>query len=111
MASTRMPPPASGYRFGGHLFGFAKIDDRARYTSATLDCRLLGQLELDAEIAAATRHFGELVSGYPGGLVLFDGPRLVISAPPRLGQAASGGGVLRRAAVAGRRIARAWRPA
>jgi len=91
-----MPRPASGYRFGGHLFGFAEIDDRARYTSATLDCRLLGQLELDAEIAAATRHFGELVSGYPGRLVLFDGPRLVVSEPPRLDPpAASGGGVLR----------------
>jgi hypothetical protein len=90
-----MLQPTRRYRFGGHVFGFAKIDDRDRYTPATLDCRLLGKLELDPEIAAATRHFGELVRAYPGELVLFDGPRLVISAAPRLDKAAAGSGVLR----------------
>ncbi len=93
MINAHMPQPPTKYRFAGHVFGFAKIDERDRYTSATLDCRLVGQLEPDPEIAAATRHFGELVGRYPGELVLFDGPRLVISDPPQLDQAA--GGVLR----------------
>ena len=93
MINAHMPQPPTKYRFAGHVFGFAKIDERDRYTSATLDCRLVGQLEPDPEIAAATRHFGELVGRYPGELVLFDGPRLVISDPPQLDQAV--GGVLR----------------
>ena len=92
MINAHMPQPPTKYRFAGHVFGFAKIDERDRYTSATLDCRLVG-LEPDPEIAAATRYFGELVGRYPGELVLFDGPRLVISDPPQLDQAA--GGVLR----------------
>jgi hypothetical protein len=91
MVDTHAPEPTRRYEFGGHVYGLTKIDDRDRYTSATLDCRLVGQLELDPEIAAAARHFSELVRDYPGHLVLFDGPRLVISDAPRLDRAAAGG--------------------
>jgi hypothetical protein len=72
------------FRLGSHQFGLSILDCRERYERCSVDARYAGQLRLDPRISAAVAHFGTLVSTFHGDLTIFDGDRLVISAPPEL---------------------------